>query len=130
MWRAVVDEKNSPKKCLVIASSCLVIALLGIAIYVSGLLRPGHEPARLGKSVAATREVCTTKECEETSAYIVDKINFSADPCEDMHLFSCGNYNAKKSSQAGRYFPRDADSRFKEDAFKIMASKQNTKLLG
>jgi endothelin-converting enzyme len=36
--------------------------------------------------------VCTTEECVKGSAYIVNKMDSSVDPCKDFYSFSCGNW--------------------------------------
>ncbi|XP_053402259.1 endothelin-converting enzyme homolog isoform X2 [Mercenaria mercenaria] len=37
-------------------------------------------------------QICTTEECVKGSAYIVNKMDTTVDPCEDFYTFSCGNW--------------------------------------
>ena len=37
-------------------------------------------------------QVCTTKECVQGAAYILNKLDTTVDPCTDFYQYSCGNW--------------------------------------
>ena len=39
-----------------------------------------------------TQQVCVTPDCVDVSAYIMKKMNSSADPCVDFYSYSCGGW--------------------------------------
>lgn len=43
-------------------------------------------------SVTTASSVCTSKNCEDESKLILEKIDDSIDPCDDFYHFACGNY--------------------------------------
>ncbi|XP_070174837.1 endothelin-converting enzyme homolog isoform X2 [Littorina saxatilis] len=44
--------------------------------------------------MATGTEVCLTPECVDVSAYIMRKMNQTADPCEDFYTYSCGGWES------------------------------------
>ena len=46
-------------------------------------------------------EVCTTRQCAETAAFILQGLNESVDPCEDFYQFSCGNWMRSNNVDPG-----------------------------
>lgn len=38
------------------------------------------------------QQVCTTESCVKGSAYIMNKMEPTVDPCQDFYTFSCGNW--------------------------------------
>ena len=38
------------------------------------------------------QQVCVTPDCVDVSAYIMKKMNSSADPCVDFYSYSCGGW--------------------------------------
>lgn len=44
------------------------------------------------KSAKELSVICQSNNCVRAAAQIIDKIDFSVDPCDDFYQFSCGNY--------------------------------------
>ena len=42
-------------------------------------------------------KLCLTKECVRSASSILDRIDFSVDPCQNFYDFSCGNYLKTRS---------------------------------
>ncbi|CAL1545482.1 unnamed protein product, partial [Lymnaea stagnalis] len=76
--------------------------------------------------IDTTRKVCTTKECVEMSAYIMDKMDLSVDPCENMYLYSCGSYTTQKSIPAGLGTVSQMNMKFKVEVTKLIFSPDDT----
>lgn len=80
---------------MLISTIILVGAIIGLAVML------GHEVMK-GTSES---DVCNTKECVQTATYFLEKMNFSADPCDDFHNYACGKWveNTRIPDDKGRY---------------------------
>ncbi|XP_059156550.1 endothelin-converting enzyme 1-like [Physella acuta] len=80
-------------KVLAIVLGVVVIALV-IALVVVGVRLGGQTSDGVARSKDG-RQICMTPTCVGTSAYILDKMNQSVDPCQDMYLYACGGWLQK-----------------------------------
>ncbi|CAL1541174.1 unnamed protein product, partial [Lymnaea stagnalis] len=126
----VTNKRNSPLVYLTFVLGCLVMVLLLVNVYFFMLLGIGHasnapdKPDESEKKVT-TRPVCTTKACVAISATIIEKIDWSANPCEDMYQFACGHHGSKETSDGLLLNFEISTNRFKEDLSKILSSNDN-----
>ena len=74
-----------------------------IVILASNKLADG-KGGRRGNTVVATngKKMCLTKECLSASAYILENMNASADPCGDFWNYACGGWLAKHAIPASQ----------------------------
>jgi predicted metalloendopeptidase len=42
-----------------------------------------------------TRPICETEECVKLAGNVLSSMDTSVDPCEDFHVYACGNWEAK-----------------------------------
>ncbi|CAL1546825.1 unnamed protein product [Lymnaea stagnalis] len=138
-------------KYVVVVVSGLVLCLLGVVVvmfftnpnayknlkskdtklekearYISGAL----PVLRQGVDVKSPRP-CLTKQCVETSSYILNKMDFSVNPCDDMYFYSCGGLHAKTKIPRTKTFGvyQEADNRLHLRLQKILSS-NDTELFG
>lgn len=45
-----------------------------------------------GKIAQQCNSVCLTTECVKTASDLLQDMNLTADPCDDFHEFTCGNW--------------------------------------
>ncbi|CAL1546821.1 unnamed protein product [Lymnaea stagnalis] len=74
---------------------------------------------------------CLTKPCVETSGYILNKMDFSVNPCDDLYLYSCGGLHAKTKIPRKEFVNlySEADGRLFLRLQKILSS-NDTELFG
>lgn len=65
---------------MIIAIISVFITIITCFIYLHGL----HH---------VNDDICNSSECIKLSNSILQNMNTSIDPCDDFHLFTCGNYN-------------------------------------
>lgn len=68
------------KKLIILSIICAIIAATFLILY---FLRP---------SCSADLDECTTRDCVEASAEILEYIYPKADPCRNFYYFTCGNF--------------------------------------
>ncbi|XP_053378445.1 neprilysin-like [Mercenaria mercenaria] len=86
-------KKDGPWKRRTEVEKGLIFFLVIFFLAVIGLVIAIVQSTK--KSVDATPEICTTPDCAQASARILENMDMTVDPCEDFYMYSCGSWKKK-----------------------------------
>ena len=72
----------------------IILLLLVVSILLVTLITRLTKQSQGNVQFLQKANVCMTHDCVSVAARIIASVNFSVDPCQDFHKFSCGNWEA------------------------------------